>query len=510
MDINVVLKRTAVYSLSAGLLVGFFVVVVLATTKYLSNLAGITSPVITAIAALSIALLFNPLRTRIQKNIDKVFYKRTYDYYTTIQKVSHELASSFSLGRIYSFIGDIILSALGLKNIYFLSFVPGGNYVMVHSLSHRGKSVPKDKEIINIPKGSSARTHNTENRMQESEKAINRNSGIIELLKTYDVIIREELPQIPKINQEVADKVDADLKPFEGEAVVPVFVDNKLELLMVLSEKISGDIFTDEDIKLLNTISDQTAIAIKNAKLYMDKLSSDRLASIGMVSATFAHEIKNPLTSIKTFAQLLPERYSDIDFRENFSKIVVDSVDRITGLIADLLDFSAGRSPGEMIPSDITGLMDEIIDEVKANLKLNNRKINIEKDYKNININVLGDEKRLRQAFTNIILNGCQAIPGGRDDGIVRVGINENEKNVDISVTDNGDGISSEDITRIFEPFFSTKTIGAGLGLAITKKIIEDHYGKIVVDSTFKKGTTFKITLPIKKMEMKSGNLSST
>jgi signal transduction histidine kinase len=384
--------------------------------------------------------------------------------------------------------------------------MPGGKYVivMVYSTSHEKDSVPRDKnnKILQFVTG----THNTENRTRK-EKAINRNSGIIELLKTYDVMT-ERLPQIHKIKQEVADKSTLTLSHRGGS--VPVFVDNKLELLLVLGEKISGDIFTDEDIKLLNTISDQTAIAIKNAKLYMDKLSSDRLASIGMVSATFAHEIKNPLTSIKTFAQLLPERYSDIDFRENFSKIVVDSVDRITGLIADLLDFSAGRSPGEMIPSDITGLLDEIIDEVKANLRLNNRKINIEKDYKNISVNVLGDEKRLRQAFTNIILNGCQAIPDSRDDGIVRVGINENEKNVDISVTDNGDGIPPEDITRIFEPFFSTKTIGAGLGLAITRKIIEDHYGKIVVDSTFKKGTTFKITLPIKKMEMKSGNLSST
>ncbi len=71
----------------------------------------------------------------------------------------------------------------------------------------------------------------------------------------------------------------------------------------------------------------------------MDKLTSDRLASIGMMSATFAHEIKNPLTSIKTFAQLLPERYSDTDFRENFSKIVVDSANRIDGLIKDLLGF---------------------------------------------------------------------------------------------------------------------------------------------------------------------------
>src|SRR4030065_1823540 len=94
MDINIVFKRTAVYSLSVGLLVGSFVMVVLATTKYLSHLAGITSTTVTAIAALLIALLFNPLRNRIQTIIDKTFYKKTYDYYATIREVSHELASS--------------------------------------------------------------------------------------------------------------------------------------------------------------------------------------------------------------------------------------------------------------------------------------------------------------------------------------------------------------------------------------------------------------------------------
>jgi signal transduction histidine kinase len=510
MDINIVFKKTAAYSLSVGVLTGLFVISILAITKYLSDLFGIASFSITAGATLIIVLLFNPLRNRIQKIIDKTFYKKTYDYYATIREVSHELASSFSLGRIYSFIGDIILSALGLKSIYFLSFVPGGKYVMVYSTSYGKDNVPKDKETTNIDKSLAFTTNITKNRMQENEMVIDRNTEIVKLLKTYDIVIREELSHIHKIKQEVLDKVNTDLKPFKGEAVVPVFVDNNLELLMVLGEKISGDIFTDEDIKLLNTISDQTAIAIKNAKLYMDKLLSDRLASIGMVSATFAHEIKNPLTSIKTFAQLLPERYYDIDFRENFSKIVVDSVNRINSLIADLLDFSTGRTPGEMNTLNITAFIDEIIDEVKTTLKLNNKKINIEQDYEKINIIVLGDEKRLRQAFTNIILNGCQAIPDGRDDGILRVSIDENEKNVDISITDNGDGIPSEDVTKIFEPFFSTKTIGAGLGLAITKKIIEDHYGKIVVDSTLKKGTTFKITLPIKKMEMKSGNLSST
>jgi signal transduction histidine kinase len=346
--------------------------------------------------------------------------------------------------------------------------------------------------------------------MQDNEEAINGKSEIVKLLrKSKDVVIREELPQIHKISQEIVDKVNTDLKPFKGEAVVPIFIDGKLELMMVLGEKLSGDIFTSEDIKLLNTISDQTAIAVKNARLYTDKLRSDRLASMGMISATFAHEIKNPLTSIKTFAQLLPERHSDTEFRENFSRIVLDGVNRIDGIIKDLLDFSSGKISVEMSTLNVTGIIDNVIDEVVTQLQLKNKKISIEKDYENIEVNMSGDGKRLRQAFANIIMNGCQSIPDNRDDGKIRVSINPGEENVGIIIADNGDGISPADVPRIFEPFFSTKTIGAGLGLAITKKIIEDHYGKIEVDSILKKGTTFRITLPVKRMGAKVGNLST-
>src|SRR4030042_6478724 len=302
MDISIVIKKTVVYSISASLLASFFILFILVMTKYLSNFAGIPSFAIISIAAFIIALFFNPVRNKIQTIIDKAFYKKTYDYYATIREVSHELASSFSLGRIYSFIGGIILSALGLKNIYFLCLVPGGKYVtiMVYSTSHEKDSMQRDKETVNKKNDPEVRTNITEKKMQESKMAIDSNSEIFPLLKTYDVVIREELPQVHKIKQEVIEKVNTDLKPFEGEAVVPVFVDNNLELLLVLSEKISGDIFSSEDIKLLHTVSDQMAVAIKNAKLYMDKLTSDRLASIGMMSATFRHEIKNPLTSIKT------------------------------------------------------------------------------------------------------------------------------------------------------------------------------------------------------------------
>jgi two-component system NtrC family sensor kinase len=506
MDINIVIKKTAVYSLSAGILASLFIVIVLAMTKYLSDFMGITSFTIMAFAAIVIALLFNPIRNRIQTIIDKIFYKKTYDYYSTIQKISHELASTFNLSKIYSFIGDSISSALGLKNIYLLSLFPDEKYRMVYLTTSEKKDVIKDEKAMNIDRDSAIKAHKTE----YSEGAMNGKSEIIKLLKkSKEVVIREELPQIHEIEQEVVDKVNTDLKPFKGEAVVPVFIDGKLEFLIVLGEKLSGDIFSNEDIKLLHTISDQTAIAIKNARLYTDKIRSERLASIGMISATFAHEIKNPLTSIKTFAQLLPEKHSDTEFRENFSRIVTDGVNRIDSLIKDLLDFSSGKISIEMSTINVTGLMDSVIDEVVTQLQLKNKKISIEKDYKNIEVDMLGDGKRMRQAFANIILNGCQAIPENREDGKIIVSIDTGENSVGITIADNGDGIAQEDVPRIFEPFFSTKTIGAGLGLAITKKIIEDHYGKIEADSILKKGTTFRITLPVKKMGAKLGNLST-
>lgn len=508
MDINVVVKRTAVYSLSAGLLGSFFVVFVLATTKYLTGYLR-SSFTIMAIAAVVIAILFNPVRNRIQAMIDKIFYKKTYDYYSVIQKVSHELASTFSLKGIYSFVGDTISSALGLKNFYMLSLFPDKKYKVVHLISSEKKDEGKKEKAVK-DKYFKSEMSDEVSKTQVEEKIINSKSEVVNLLKKLnEVIVREELPQMPGISREVADKVNTELMPFKGEAVVPVFIDGKLELMMVLSEKQSGDIYTDEDVRLLNTISDQTAIAVKNARLYLDKVRSERLASIGMISATFAHEIKNPLTSIKTFVQLLPERYSDTDFRENFSRLVIDGVNRIDGLIQDLLDFSSGKISVELNPVNVTEIMDKVVDEALIQIQLKNRKIEIEKDYKNIEVDMMGDGKRLRQAFINIILNACQAIPERKEDGKIAVSINLGEENVGILIADNGEGIPPEDIPRIFEPFFSKKTVGAGLGLAITKKIIEDHYGKIEVDSILKKGTIFKITLPIKKMGAKVANLST-
>jgi signal transduction histidine kinase len=473
MDINVVIKKALIYSLSAGILTSFFVIVILIATDFLSDLIGISSFTITVIAALSIAVLFNPLKNKIQSVLDRTFFIKTYDYYSAIQRISQNLATMFDPKNIYNFVGDMIFLTLGLRNICLLSVVPGGDFQVVYK-KHYGYDKDKENEDLKI-------YGNTKTAQF--------------LQKSNDIVIKDEIiERREEVGKKTAECFVNTLKQFRGEAILPVFIDDKLEILCILGEKLSGNIFTDEDIKLLNTISHQTSIALKNAKLYTEKISSERLASIGMVSATFAHEIRNPLTSIKTFAQLMPEKYTDAEFRENFSKIAIDEIGRIDRLIKDLMSFATKNVAIPKDEVDLYELVDDILERVKVNLKLGNRKIRVEKLYKKDKITVIGDSQKLQQSFMNIINNGCQAMD---DDGVLNVDIKPNGMNIDVSITDTGKGISPVEINKIFDPFYTTKDRGVGLGLAISKKIVEDHGGTMTVESTLTKGTTFIASLPV-------------
>jgi signal transduction histidine kinase len=487
LDINLVVKKTAVYSLSAGLLSGIFVVLVLSMTRLISDFADISSFKISILAAVLIALIFDPLRNRVQKIVDRVFYKKTYDYYSMVRKVSRDLASLFDAEKIYNFVGNVIFSTMGLRNIYILSAAPGGNFHALFAQTY-GKDEKKGKKqdassLKNIRKD------------KELTKIQGDSDTIRYLMKTGDILIREEIIRMKEYSDEetLAD-IQRDLLPFQGEAIVPIMIDNKLEYLIILGEKLSGDIFTDEDVNLLNTISNQTAIALKNAKLYAEKISSERLASIGMVSATFAHEIRNPLTSIKTFAQLMPEKYADEEFRESFSKIANDEITRIDRLIKDLMSFASKNvmPPNDVV--DLTEVLNKTIDTVKVQLQLEGKDITIEKLFQITPMNIHGDSQKLEQSFMNIINNGCQAM-GER--GRLSVDIKLNGQFADVKIIDTGRGIPYTEINKIFDPFFTTRSRGVGLGLAISRKIIEDHGGEVSVESVVSQGTTFTVSLPM-------------
>ncbi len=479
MDIYVYVKKTTAYSLAVGMLTALFVVVVLTLTRYVTNLTRLSSFTITVVAAILIALLFNPLRNRIQVIIDRLFYKKTYDFYAVVQKTSQELSNKLSLKDIYNFVGESIFTTLGLSSLYLLSASVGGYYRVVYKRPLKGET-EKGRNGVNPE-------------LYASKVRIGKDSALTKLLnKTKNILICEILNE-EDIKEEELEEIKKNLEPFKAGVIVPIFVDDKLSHIMILGRKISGDIFSLEDINLLNTLSNQISIAIKQSQLYSEKILSEKLSSIGMMSATFAHEIRNPLTSLRTFTQLMPERYYDPDFRETFRRVVLFDIERIEDLMKDLLDFSSAGRPRGTDKFNLTRLIDETVDYIEKKFELQKSKISVEKNYKNIEINMKGDINRLKHAFINVMSNACQAM---HERGVLTVSIVPDGRNVNISISDTGEGINPEDIDNIFEPFYTTKEKGMGLGLAISKKSIEDHGGSIRVESGLEGGTTFVITLP--------------
>jgi len=239
----------------------------------------------------------------------------------------------------------------------------------------------------------------------------------------------------------------------------------------------------------LQIMAKQAAIGSKNVKLHNENADIERLASIGMAAATFAHEIRNPLTSLKTFVQLLPDKYDDEEFRTSFSRLISEEVEKINSMIEDLTGDCISRT--EKI--DLTELINDTIDYIERKCRIEGYNIDFRRPDTASVIIVDGDRNKLRRAFENIILNGCQAIKGS---GSVEINIVPNGNYADIIVSDNGTGIKESDMARIFRPFYTTREGGMGFGLAITKKIINAHSGSIHIDSKPHRGTTVKISLP--------------
>ncbi|NUM52814.1 MAG: GAF domain-containing protein [Candidatus Hydrogenedentes bacterium] len=232
-----------------------------------------------------------------------------------------------------------------------------------------------------------------------------------------------------------------------------------------------------------------------------------RLSSVGTLAAGMAHEIKNPLVSIKTFSQLLPLRYDDPDFRATFTDIVPHEVERIDSIVTRLLHFARPK-PATFAPQDLRAIIEEVLVLVENQLRKGN--ITVETDFPGPRVNIYGDEQQLHQVFLNLVLNAVDAMREKRR-GMLRVRVDYERMQVrrgakgsapeidcvKIRVTDTGCGMSSESLERIFTPFYTTKDEGTGLGLSVVHGIVQEHGGTIYVESAPGQETTFVITLPI-------------
>ncbi|MFB3885877.1 MAG: ATP-binding protein [Thermodesulfobacteriota bacterium] len=235
---------------------------------------------------------------------------------------------------------------------------------------------------------------------------------------------------------------------------------------------------------------------ITQFKALEEKLKqADRLAALGTLSAGLAHEIKNPLSAIKTFVQLLPQKIGSPAFMEKFGITVPREIDRINQLVEDLLELTRRRVK-PMVPLDVNHVILQVVDLHEAEME--KRRILFEDRLDRKSPPVHGDSERLYRAFSNLVINAIQAMPNG---GSLTISSEQASSSSMAKITfkDTGIGMDEKTSKNLFNPFFTTKEKGVGLGMALTHKIIEEHGGTIEVMSEKEKGTTFVLTLPVVK-----------
>ncbi len=227
---------------------------------------------------------------------------------------------------------------------------------------------------------------------------------------------------------------------------------------------------------------------------------SKNMSAIGELSRKIAHEIGNPLTSIMNCASLLKRKIELDSDNEKLMTIIIDETKRLDGIIIDFLKFSSTKEP-IFRKHNILNCINEQILLLKNNDQYLAKKINIEVINGDILPEIYIDMDLIKNVLWNLLINSIQAI---EFEGTIRIEIFEDEKSVEhisITISDNGKGIGKKDLQKIFEPYFTTKSRGSGIGLSVVKKIISDHNGLIQVSSTAGEGTSFKIKLPIRHKE---------
>lgn len=595
MDIRIVIRQGVVYVSAIIASVSVF----LGSAQLYKQVSGFDTnriPLAEALVlAIIVAIVFQPLKSWIQRSFNRYVYREQYNFQRTIREASRELSSTLDLESLLEYLSITIEGTFkaeavtvylrnGRERSYIARPRPGS---LDWAKSDTTSSISEQSAIVRF--------------MQEERRPL-----------VHEEAIREAQP-----HNELLEPAALELRALRGDVAFPLIDEYSLAGMLIVGPKRSGDPYFVEDIDLLSTLISQAAVAMKNAHLYhevvlvneyvdnilstmasgviavdaagqvslsnpaaeqftgmrlkrrqnasytdlppalagplretltegraysqletaietpegltlplvystaplqgkdgsthgalivfsdlsrlkeleYEKQRAERLASFGSLASGVAHEIKNPLVAIRTFAELLPERFADVDFRDDFSKVVVREIDRIDNLVARLRGIAS--APQHQTGSvDIRQPISETLKLLRGQLEQTRTAVHYvtEDDAPFVTI----DDSQLKQLFLNIFQNALEAMGQG---GELSIRIARSQSSgpswILIEVSDTGPGMSEAVKSHIFEPFFTTKPTGSGLGLAICRSIVDAHRGSIRAENNrVPPGTTIVVELP--------------
>jgi signal transduction histidine kinase len=472
MDINIVIKKGMVYAyLSFFVLVPCMMAILFAQKFFFGQISSFFS-FLTFCTLLLASLVFLKVTPEIEEYIEKRLFKTKFEYKKALRDLSEIIISFLDEKELFKRAGNILSKDLDAETVSFFL-------------------LDREKKTYTL--------RASQNLQRSKVKELPHEDPFFLWLKEKgNAVVREETERI--INDPQTKSVVKRMGSMESEVCIPLMSRDQLIGIVNLGNKRSGDMYSHEDLDLLTHFATQASIALENARLYQEMQRTqqlmrrtDRLSSLGSLTATLAHEIRNPLVTVKTFLDLVPERYKDKEFRGNFLKLTTSELERITKLVSGLLDFAKPKKP-KLRKADINQVIEEIIPLIQV--EAGKRDIAIETNLRETPKAKL-DPDQMKQVFLNILLNAVEAVKAHGRISITSRDIRKNgSEYVQVEIADTGKGIPKKILESIFDPFFTTKEKGSGLGLAISHQIVEDHHGIIEVVSMPKKGTTFFINLP--------------
>ena len=466
LNVHLVVRR-GITEVAASLTAGAAFLGVAEFVAWLFALEPRSLPLLVSLlSALVVAQVFQPLRRGVQAALDFYFFRTPYDYPAALREMTRAMSDIVDLRTLFDYTCRAIADTLHAERVaLYVGDAGGSEYRLEASLGIDIPALPGTIWESSI--------------LVQSLRTGNRMSLVAADLRRRD-------SAAPSAELE-------ELQRLAAECVLAVLMHGQFVGFYLLGRKRSGDPYFTEDIDLVTAVASQVGIAIRlHVQIGLaeaEKRRAERLVSFGAVARELAHEIKNPLVAIRTFAELLPERSGDRDFRESFGKIVLQEIGRIDQLVARLRSFAAPPIP-RFLPVELPQLLRETLALLRGEIERAKVRVTIVGDRGTPIIS--GDRAQLKQLLLNIFMNALEAVEEG---GQIKVRLsNRPSHRLLLEIEDTGPGVPAEILPNIFEAFVTTKPEGSGLGLAIGRAIANAHHATMRAENT-PGGRGFKIIL---------------
>jgi len=471
MDVRLIVGQTISYAAAAivsGLAFVFLLFLVARRAASVSDLPLSAQ----LIGAFGFALMFGPITRVLRRTFDSYFYREPYDYSFIIRQSSLALASTLDPQQLLKDLSAIIRNSI--RPEFLIAYLRDEDRGTFHLI-----------------------LRDDEDNLDERPTIIEPTDPLIVALAKRGLIVFREPEQDADSREGTAT-----LHRMRAECACPVIHESQLLVVLVLGPKLSGDAYYAQDVDLLSTLAGNVAVAIKNAELYQrvalleeQRRRTERVAESGALTAGIAHEIKNPLVAIRTFAELLPDRYEDEEFRSQFARVMMTEIARIDKLI----DRLRGRGPAQnydLLPLDVQLPLNEVLSLLSA--KFEQAGIRAVKSIETGSTLINGRLDDLKQLFLNLLINASEEMVAG---GEIRITISRRDAlgvhTIVVDILDEGPGIAEEIEQRLFQPFMSTKHGSSGLGLWLSRRIADAHNATMRgVNRRDRKGALFTIEFP--------------